>query len=120
MSIWSRMSVALLVLVTAAACSNSSTSPTPTTANVDITNGGLSPNTVTVSVGSTVMWTNKDSAVHSIVADGGAFSSGAIGSGAQFSYMFPSAGTFTYHDGANPSAVASVTVSGSSSSPYRR
>jgi plastocyanin len=121
MSRWTRMTFALLWLAAATACGSSSmpASPTPTTASVTITSSAFTPNVVTVSIGSSVMWMNKDSGTHSIVADGGAFGSGALGSGAQYSYMFPSSGTFTYHDGANPSMVGTVTVSGSSSpSPY--
>jgi plastocyanin len=70
-------------------------------------------------VGSAVMWTNTDTATHSVVSDSGAFSSGAITPNGQFSYIFPSAGTFTYHDSFNPNMSGTVTVSGSSSpSPY--
>jgi plastocyanin len=121
MSVWTRMTFALLWLAAASACGTSSmpASPTPTTATVTITSGAFTPNAVSVSVGSTVMWMNKDGGTHSVVADGGAFSSDALASGTQYSYMFPSAGTFTYHDGSNPSMVGTVTVSGSPSpSPY--
>jgi plastocyanin len=121
MSVWSRMTFALILLAAAIACGKGSTpmSPTPSTASVTITSGGFAPNSVSISVGSTVMWTNKDGSAHSVVADGGTFSSGAIAPGGQYSYAFPSAGTFMYHDGSNPSMVGTVTVSGSSSpSPY--
>lgn len=120
MRVWMRMTAALLWLTAASACGSSSmpASPTPTTATVTITSDAFAPNAVTISVGSTVMWMNKDSATHSVVADSGAFSSGALAAGTQYSYMFPSAGTFTYHDGSNSSMVGTVTVSGSSPSPY--
>lgn len=121
MSVWMRMTFVALLLAAAMACGKASspTSPTPTTVGVTITGGGFTPNTVSISVGSTVMWTNKDNAPHAVVADGGAFSSGAIAPSGQYSYAFPTAGTFTYHDSSNPSMVGTVNVSGSSSpSPY--
>jgi plastocyanin len=121
MSVWSRLTFALILLAATIACGQGSTptSPTPTTASVSITTGGFSPNAVSISTGSTVAWTNNAGAGHSVVADNGAFNSGPLAAGAQFSYPFPSAGTFTYHDGANPNMVGTVTVSGSSSpSPY--
>jgi plastocyanin len=105
-----------LLLFAAAACGQSSTSPTPMTVTATISSGGFAPNPINISVGSTVTWMNNDTAAHAIVAD--AFSSGSIAPGAQYSYMFPSAGTFTYHDASNANMVGTVTVSGSSSSPY--
>lgn len=120
MSVWTRMTFALLWLAAATACGGTSSmpaSPTPTTATVTVMSGAFSPNAVTISVGSTVMWMNQDSGTHSVVADNGAFSSGALAAGTQYSYMFPSAGTFMYHDGSNANMVGTVTVSGSSS-PY--
>jgi len=118
MSVGMRMTCAVLLLTAASACgSNSSMSPTPTTVSATITAGGFAPNPINISVGSTVTWTNNDSAAHAIVADGGAFSSGAIAPGAQYSYTFPSAATVTYHDASNPGMVGTVNVSGSSTSP---
>jgi len=121
MSVWMKTAVAVLVLATAMACGKASspTSPTPTTVNATITGGGFTPNPINISVGSTVMWTNKDSVAHSVVADDGSFQSGSIAPNGQYSYAFPSAGTFNYHDAANARMVGTVNVSGSSSpSPY--
>jgi plastocyanin len=77
------------------------------------------PDAINISIGSTVTWTNSDTTAHDIVADGGAFDSGAIAPQGQFSYTFTSAAPFTYHDAGNPSMVGTVIVSGSSSpAPY--
>jgi plastocyanin len=119
MSVWMKMACVLL-LMTAVACGKTSspTSPT-TTAAVTIIGGGFTPNSVNISVGSTVMWMNEDSAAHAVVANDGSFSSGSIAAGGHYSYAFPTAGTFTYHDSSNATMVGTVTVSGSSSpSPY--
>jgi len=121
MPFWMKIAFAAILSTTAVACANntSPTSPTPTTVNATISSGAFTPNQINISVGSTVLWTNKDTVMHSVVADNGAFSSGAIAPDRQYSYMFPSAGTFTYHDASNPGMVGTVTVSGSSSpSPY--
>ncbi len=40
-----------------------------------------------------------------------------IAPGGQYSYTFPSAGTFRYHDSFNASMLGTVNVSGSSTSP---
>jgi len=118
MSFWNKAIFIAIILATATACGNSPTAPTPTTVSATIDGGGFSPNPINISVGSTVMWTNKDGgSAHAVVADNGAFSSGAIAPGAQYTYTFPSAGTFTYHDTAT-SMAGTVNVSGSSSSPY--
>ena len=109
-----------MLLTTAMACGSSSPTapaPAPTTVNATIDSRGFSPDPINISVGSTVMWTNKDSSAHAVVADSGAFSSGAIAPGGQYSYRFPAAGTFTYHDTTSAGMVGTVNVSGSSPSP---
>ncbi len=85
--------------------------------SVSIVGGGFSPSSLSISVGSTVTWMNNDTAAHAVVADGGAFSSGAIAPGERYGYVFPTAGTFTYHDSANAKMTGVVNVSGSSPSP---
>jgi plastocyanin len=61
---------------------------------------------------------NNDTATHSVVSDSGAFNSGAIAPGGTYTYAFPSAGTFSYHDSANANMTGVVTVTGASTSPY--
>jgi len=65
-------------------------------ATVDITATGFSPAAVTVSPGGWVTWHNADSVVHSATAPGGAFDSGPINPGQQFTYRFNAAGGFSY------------------------
>ncbi|HWF84238.1 MAG TPA: cupredoxin domain-containing protein [Vicinamibacterales bacterium] len=118
MSIWTKMIVAVMALTAATACGSSSPmSPTPTSVSATIVNGAFNPNSITISAGSTVTWMNNDTATHSVVADSGAFNSGAIAPGGSYSYAFPSAGTFSYHDSANANMKGVVNVTGSSS-PY--
>jgi plastocyanin len=115
---WMTTAFALMLLMAAGGCGSSSPTAPTSTVNATITNSGFTPNSISISAGSTVVWTNKDAAAHAVIADGGAFSSGAIAPDGQYSYMFPSAGSFAYHDSSNPNMVGMVNVSGSSSSPY--
>jgi plastocyanin len=121
MSTWMRLMCVGTLLITAVGCGNGSSpaAPTATTVSATIASGGFTPNPINISVGSTVMWMNTDSIAHAIVADNGAYRSGTIMPGGQYSYAFPSAGTFAYHDASNPNMAGTVNVSGSSSSsPY--
>ncbi|HWK11921.1 MAG TPA: plastocyanin/azurin family copper-binding protein [Vicinamibacterales bacterium] len=115
-----RLMLLAMLLMSAAACGSnkSPNSPTPTTANAAITGSGFTPATIDISVGSTVVWTNNDTVPHSVVADGGQFNSGTIGPGAKYSYAFPAAGNFPYHDAANPRMTGMVNVSGNTSPGY--
>jgi plastocyanin len=119
MSVRMRMIFAVALLAAAMGCGQSSPpmAPTPTPVSAMIVSGGLTPDPISDSVGSTVRWTNQDTPSHLVVSDNGAFNSGTIAAGGQYSYAFPTAGTFTYHDSSNPKMVGTVNVSGSSTSP---
>jgi len=70
------------------------------TVNVDLKNAAFAPRNLTINVGDTVVWTNKDGFVHDVNSDTAIFSSGAAGSlapGATFSYTFSATGTYPYH-----------------------
>lgn len=77
---------------------------------VAISNFAFSPSNLIVKVGSTVTWTNDDSAAHTVVADDGSFSSGNLDKGATYSYTFSKEGTFAYHCGKHASMLATVMV----------
>jgi plastocyanin len=62
-----------------------------------INNSKFSPTTLTVSVGTTVTWTNKESMTHTVTSDNNIFSSGNMGKGDTFTYTFSTVGTFPYH-----------------------
>jgi plastocyanin len=107
---------ALFVLVSASACSSygtpSSTAvSTPASgSSVTLSNFAFSPATLTVKVGATVTWINKDSATHNITSDTGVFQSGSMATNAAFSYKFNTPGTFAYHCSIHPSMKATVIV----------
>jgi plastocyanin len=95
------------------------TSPSPTvhaaaTSNaVRIVDFSFKPKSITVNVGDTVVWTNKDSVAHSATADNGDFDTGLLAQDVQGSYKFMKAGTFSYHCTPHDYMKASVTVTGS-------
>lgn len=68
------------------------------TATVNIFGAVFQPATVTIHVGDTVRWVNKDNAKHQIVADNGTFASPVLRSGRSYSHTFKSPGSFGYRD----------------------
>jgi predicted lipoprotein with Yx(FWY)xxD motif/plastocyanin len=64
---------------------------------VSISNFAFNPSPLTVKVGSTVTWTNNDSASHNVTADDGSFKSDTLAKGATFSFTFTKAGTYQYY-----------------------
>jgi amicyanin len=77
---------------------------------VNIDNFAFAPATLTVKAGTTVTWTNKDEDPHTVVDNGGAFRSEALGSGGTYSFTFPTAGTFDYICSVHPFMHGSVVV----------
>ena len=68
-----------------------------------------SPRTVTVSVGGSVVWTNKDGEKHTSVSDSGLWTSD-IAPGAEFTRTFPTAGKFDFHCSLHPGMTGTITV----------
>ncbi len=88
-------------------CSSSSAPPAN---QVFIQGMAFSPATLTVSVGTTVKWTNKDAVTHTVTSDSGVFDSGNKANGETFSFMFMTAGTYSYHCTIHPSMTAKIVV----------
>lgn len=78
--------------------------------SAQIANFAFSPATLTVKVGTTVTWTNTDTAAHTVTADDGSFNSSRLATGATFQQAFATAGTFTYHCAIHSSMKGTVTV----------
>ena len=85
------------------------------TDSVAITNFKFSPATVTVTAGSTVVWTNNDSIQHDITFDGGGIASNVLNHNDTFSHTFPTAGTYHYICSIHPFMHGTVIVTGSGS-----
>lgn len=89
---------------------NGSVNTTPTTQqfSVEISGFAFNPDTITITKGSTVTWTNKDSAPHTISGSG--FESGSLSTGQAFSHTFDEAGTYDYSCSIHPSMKGKVIV----------
>ena len=125
-----RLVFASAFLALAIGCSGSYSSPTPApsptpspvppapsgpSATVTIPRGAealgrnaYNPAELTVAVGATVTWTNTDVVSHTSTSDATGWNSGIIAPGGQFSFTFPTAGTFSYHCAIHPGMVGTV------------
>ncbi len=79
---------------------------------VTIQNFAFNPATITVSVGGSVTWTNKDNTGHTVTFDQGGTTSDTIQPGSTYNQTFQTAGTFTYHCKIHPTMTGTVTVTG--------
>lgn len=88
-------------------------------ASVQVTIQGFafSPQTITIAPGTTVVWTQKDSANHTVTSDTNAWTaSSGLGTNQTFSVTFTKPGTYLYHCSIHPSMTARVIVTASSMS----
>jgi plastocyanin len=99
----------LLLSVTLSVTVNTKQSSTAT-AEVTIDNFSFRPQTITVVVGTTVTWTNRDDIPHTVVSDDGVFKSKARDTDEKFSYTFDKAGTYPYHCSLHPKMTGQVVV----------
>jgi len=74
--------------------------------SVTIRSMAFVPRTITVKVGSTVTWTNRDPVTHTVSGTG--FVSGPIAPGKSYSHTFSSPGTYEYICTIHPSMVGIV------------
>ncbi|HAR99921.1 MAG: Blue (Type 1) copper domain protein [Candidatus Moranbacteria bacterium GW2011_GWC2_37_73] len=75
---------------------------------ITIQNFAFSPATITVKKGTTVTWTNNDSAPHQI--NSATFNSNLFNKGQTFSFTFNEVGTFDYFCAIHPSMIGKVIV----------
>ncbi len=77
---------------------------------VSIAGFAFDPSSSSVSVGTTVTWTNADGATHTVSADDGSFDSSKLGNGDTFTHSFDAVGTFSYHCEIHSSMTGSIVV----------
>ena len=77
---------------------------------VDIAGFAFSPPLVEVSAGTTVAWTNGDSAPHTVTAEGGAFDSGTLATGDRFEFAATTSGTIRYLCAIHPAMTGTLVV----------
>jgi plastocyanin len=79
--------------------------------NISIQQFRFDPTPAAVAAGSRVTWTNLQSGVqHTVVADGGQFSSAVLNAGEAFSTMPSTPGTYNYHCSIHPFMTGTVVV----------
>ncbi len=77
---------------------------------VKIDNFTFGPQDITVAVGTTVTWTNKDDIPHTVVSTDKIFKSKVLDTDEKFSFKFDKAGTYPYFCSIHPKMTAKVTV----------
>ena len=104
--------IILLVTMAAGRMTNSASAQTkgPGETAVKIDNFVFTPNTVTIAVGSTVHWTNKDDIPHNVVSEDKSFKSKVMDTDEQFSYTFTKPGTYTYFCSIHPKMTGKIIV----------
>src|ERR1700731_2357960 len=79
-------------------------------AEVKIDNFSFGPQSVTVPVGATVTWTNRDDIPHTVVSTEGVFKSKVRDTDEKFSYTFAKAGTYPYYCTIHPKMTGQIVV----------
>lgn len=100
-----------VAIVIASPTVHASADQTPaSTADVKIDNFSFGPQSLTVKVGTTVTWTNRDDIPHTVVSSDGVFKSKARDTDESFSYKFDKAGTYSYFCSLHPKMTGQVVV----------
>jgi plastocyanin len=84
--------------------------PSAANTEIKIDNFSFEPQTLTVPVGATVTWTNRDDIPHTVVSTDGVFKSKVQDTDEKFSYTFTKAGTYPYFCSVHPKMTGKVVV----------
>ena len=104
--------IAALALLLAGSTEGAANREQPASAEVKIDNFSFGPATITVAVGTTVTWTNRDDIPHTVVSadDPRAFKSKVMDTDEKFSFTFTKAGKFPYFCSVHPKMTGTVVV----------
>jgi plastocyanin len=102
--------IAMLLLLAGSPSVKANDQPSAANAEVKIDNFVFGPDTLTVPVGATVTWTNKDDIPHTTVSTDGVFKSKVMDTDEKFSYTFAKAGTYPYYCTIHPKMTGKVVV----------
>jgi plastocyanin len=82
----------------------------PAAMEVKIDNFSFGPATLTVPVGTSVTWTNRDDIPHTVVSTDGVFKSKVLDTDEKFSFTFSKAGSYPYFCSIHPKMTGKVIV----------
>ena len=99
-----------LLLLAASSSVTAADQPPAANAEVKIDNFSFGPQTVTIPVGATVTWTNRDDIPHTVVSTDGVFKSKVRDTDEKFSYTFTKAGTYSYFCSVHPKMTGQIVV----------
>ena len=66
-------------------------------ASAEMRQMAFSPERIEIAAGTTIVWTNQDQLVHTVIADDGSWHSGDVAPGATWSRKFDTPGTYAFH-----------------------
>jgi plastocyanin len=103
---------ALLVagLTFAAVAGSAAAQPAPDAASVAIDNFAFGPQEISVPVGTSLTWTNREAVRHTATSDAGVWDSDILANGQAFAFTFTDAGDFAYHCDIHPSMTGVIHV----------
>ena len=111
------LSIFIVLSVVLTACSSAAPAATvvvskPASGSVDIEMSGFAfnPKELTVKVGTTVTWTNKDNVGHDVKAADGSWGSDTLTNGQTFSKVFDKEGTYAYVCTFHPGMTGTIIV----------
>ena len=102
--------IAMLLLFAGSPRVTANDQPSAANAEVTIDNFSFGPETLKVSVGTTVTWTNRDDIPHTVVSTDGVFKSKVRDTDEQFYFTFTKAGTYPYFCSVHPKMTGKVVV----------
>ena len=102
--------IAMLLLFVGSPSVTASDQSSGANSEVKIDNFSFAPETIKVSVGTTVTWTNRDDIPHTVVSTDGVFKSKVRDTDEKFSFTFTKAGTYPYYCSVHPKMTGKVVV----------
>jgi len=77
---------------------------------VKIDNFSFTPQVLTIKAGTSVTWTNKDDAPHTVVSGSKKFASSVLDTDGRFSFTFKDPGTYDYYCSVHPHMTGKIVV----------
>ena len=102
--------IAIVLLLAGSSSVTANDQSSAATSEVKIDNFSFGPQTLTVPVGATVTWTNRDDIPHTVVSTDGVFKSKVRDTDEKFSYTFAKTGTYPYYCSVHPKMTGKVVV----------